>query len=325
LLRGRKKTAIHALAGYARSVRLAFTSDLHVEQNPEVAKLVAERSLGAGVDVLVIAGDVAGSGTRRAAALEILAQGAPNVALVPGNHDLWCARPGRPGAVVDSRALYLDAIPEACVRAGVVYVPSGPVTLAGVTVVGQTGWYDYSLRDERLGVPLADYERGAHGRLAWSDQHFVHWPGLTRADGRLDDAALTSWMNERLARDLALAPRDRPAVIVTHVLPWAALVAHRPLPWGFVRGFLGARSLGETISSAAVAGLPVAQVISGHTHFARRAHVRARGQRFVARVSPIGYPREHRRMGFADLAAVVTARLGILDLDVPAHVRLRAA
>jgi hypothetical protein len=301
-------------------VRLAFTSDLHVEQNPEVAALVAAAARRHGADVLVIAGDLAGGPGARAPALAALAGGAPRVVFVPGNHDLWARRGG------DSRALYLDAIPAECARAGVTYLPAGPVDCGGVTLVGQTGWYDYSLADPALPVPVAAYENGVYGKLAWSDHHFVKWPGLARPDGHVDDRALAAWMIERLAADLAAAPRDRPAVVVTHMLPWGALAARRPLPWGFVRGFLGAAGLGEAIVGAARAGLPVAATICGHTHFARRVRVTAPGGRaFVAAVSPVGYPREHRRMGFPDLAAVVARRVRVVDVDVPALARLRAA
>ena len=300
-----------------RRMRLVFSSDLHVEHHPEVALLVAARARRLGAEVLVIAGDVGGRPSVTAPALAQLADGAPTVVFVPGNHDLWCG---------DSHARYLHELPEECARAGVRYLPAGPIGASGITFLGQTGWYDYSLRDPALAaaVPLSAYREGRFGRLAWSDRHFVRWAACAGADGLVDDAALTAWMTARLRADLAAAPRDRPAVVVTHMLPFDGLAARRPLPWGFVRGFLGARSLGDAIVDAATGGLDVALAISGHTHFARRTAVRAGSRVIHAVTSPIGYPREYKRMGFAGIAALVEHRVKAVDIDVPAHAR-RAA
>ena len=309
-------------------MRLCFASDLHVEHHPQVAGLVAARARRLGAEVLVIAGDVGGRSSVIGPALVTLAEGAPVVAFVPGNHDLWCSESDRAddAPLVDSRERYLRTLPEQCARAGVRYLPDGPIAACGITLLGQTGWYDYSLRDPALAaaVPLSAYRAGRFGRLAWSDRYFVRWPGCTGEDGRVDDAALTAWMAARLRADLALVPRDRPAVVVTHMLPFDGLAARRPLPWGFVRGFLGARALGDAIVEAAAGGLNVALAISGHTHFARRTAVRA-GTRLVHAVtSPIGYPREYKRMGFPDVAALVEHRVRVVEIDAPAHAR-RAA
>ncbi len=305
-------------------MRLVFTSDLHVEHHPEVARLVAARARRLGADVLVIAGDLGGRAGVLAAALEALAAGAPVVAFVPGNHDLWCGADDP----ADSRERYLETLPAHCARAGVRYLPLGAVSACGVTLLGQTGWYDYSLRDPALAaaVPLSAYHEGRFGRLAWSDRHFVRWPGCAGADGRVDDVALTAWMAARLRADLAAAPRDRPAIVVTHMLPFDGLAARRPLPWGFVRGFLGARSLGDAILAAASGSsgpgpLDVALAICGHTHFARRTTIRAGGRVVHAITSPIGYPREYKRMGFADIAALVEHRVRAIEIAVPAHAR----
>jgi hypothetical protein len=295
-------------------VRLVFTSDLHLEHHPEVTRLVAARARALAADILVIAGDLGGQGDAQARALGELAEGAPHVAFVPGNHDLWSHR-----GTADSRARYLELLPAACARAGVIYLPGGPVDCQGVTLVGQTGWYDFSLRDRRFddAIPLDCYRRGQYERLSWTDTHLVRWPGL-------DPEGLTAWMTERLAHDLALAPRDRPAVVVTHMLPWGELTAHRRLPWAFVRGFLGAASLGQAIGAAVDDGLPVVQAICGHSHFGRRAVVRSpRGAAIPAALAPIGTPREARRMGFTSLDDLIAHRLRVVDIAVPAHARAR--
>lgn len=286
-------------------VRLAFTSDLHVDHHPEVVDRVAAAARAARADVLVVAGDVTPRPERLGEALRRLSDAAPTVAFVPGNHDLWCAD----DHPADSRERYLEVIPEICESAGVACLPDGPLDLGVATLVGQTGWYDFSLRDPAhdVEVPFEAYRRGRYGRLTWTDKHFVRWAGCE------DDVALAAWMTERLACQIAAVRRDRPIVVTTHMVPFAELVTRRPLPWGFVTAFLGAARLGDAIVSAARGGAPVVYAIAGHTHDARRALIEVDGGRtLVAETSPIGYPREYRHAG--DIAARVAARLRVIEL-----------
>jgi len=281
-------------------LRIAFTSDLHTDHHPELTRLITERVAGQ-ADVLIVAGDVSPSPVNLAGVLARFREVVPIVAFVPGNHDLWSPR-GTP----DSRARYLEIFPALCAELDVRYLPAGPLALDGVTLVGQTGWYDYSMRDPAhdAAIPLDAYSRGSHGPLSWSDKQLIVWPGC-------DDRGLTAFMTERLAADLAAAPPGVPVWVVTHMVPFVELVARRPLPWGFVNGFLGATALGATIVAAAQAGLPIARAVSGHTHFRRTAEILAGGTSFPAETSPIGYPREIERQA-PSLAAHVADRVRIV-------------
>jgi hypothetical protein len=281
--------------------RLAFTSDLHVDHHGDVVDHITRQAMAEAVEVLLVAGDVTPLLDRARRVLAHFRQYLPRVVYVPGNHDLWTSA-GSP----DSRTRYEETLPELCAAVGVDYLPAGPIVLGDVTLLGQTGWYDYSLRDPALDVPLAAYERGSLGQLSWSDKHFISWPDL-------DDRGLTALMATRLRADLDAAPRDRPAWVVTHMLPFAELVVRRPLPWGFIGGFLGASVLGEEIVKAAAAGLEVTQVVSGHTHFRRSVTIEAGGRSFPAETSPIGYPREIA-LGGASLHDHVRARLRVVDV-----------
>jgi hypothetical protein len=278
-------------------VNLAFTSDLHVDHHPEVVELIARQSVAARVDVLIIAGDVTSEIDTLAEVLRRFRAHVPRVVYVPGNHDLWSL-----DGSADSRERYLEVFPAMCTRLAVDYLPSGPVVLDGLSLVGQTGWYDYSLRDPRLDVevPLAAYERGSFGPLSWSDRRYMAWPDV-------DDRTLTAYMVARLRADLAVTPRDRPAWVITHMLPFAELVARKPLPWGFVGGFLGAAALGDEIHRAVAEGLDVRRAIAGHTHFRREARIAG----FTAETSPIGYPREIIMGGAPSLEAHVRQRLRV--------------
>jgi predicted phosphodiesterase len=279
-------------------VNVAFTSDLHIDHHPEVIDHITRQAVAARVEVLILAGDVCSGVDTLRQVLGHFRAHLPRVVYVPGNHDLW-TQEGTP----DSRARYLEVFPDLCAAARVDYLPDGPVVLPGLSLVGQTGWYDYSLRDPALDaeVPLAAYERGSFGPLAWSDRRFMTWPDV-------DDRALTAFMAARLRADLAATPRDRPAWVVTHMLPFAELVARKPLPWGFVGGFLGAAVLGEEILRAVAEGLDVRRAIAGHTHFRREARIGP----FIAETSPIGYPREILMGGAPSLEAHVRQRLRVI-------------
>ncbi|MCU1281672.1 MAG: calcineurin-like phosphoesterase family protein, partial [bacterium] len=126
-------------------MRLALTSDLHVDHHPEVVPLVAERVRALAPDVLIVAGDLSSKLDTLEAALAALRGSAPRLVFVAGNHDLWTL-PGAPS----SRERYEREIPALCARAGVDAIGAAPVDIGGVVFCGVTGWYDYSLRNREL-------------------------------------------------------------------------------------------------------------------------------------------------------------------------------
>lgn len=294
-------------------LRIALTSDLHVDHHPEVVELVCARFAALAPDVAVVAGDVSHDEAVIERALARFAAAAPRVAYLPGNHDLWC-RPEGPS----SRQRYLELLPAACARAGVHALQEGPLEVAGVTFAGETGWFDYSLRNRALDgtFPIEAYEKGAWGRLRCSDKLHVRFPG---DDGALlDDRALTGWMADRLAAKLA---RTRgPTVAVTHHLAFAELALVRgAAPWDFLNGFIGAARLGEVIAACP----RVTHALAGHTHLRRSAVVAGAGGPIRCEVSPVGYPREYRHAG-QDLAARVATRVLAIDLAEAATLTPRA-
>jgi len=280
-------------------VRLALTSDLHVDHHPEVVPLVAERLRRLEPDVVVVAGDVSHDAAQVEAALAGL--GARQLVFVPGNHDLWMGADG-----IDSRRRYEEVLPARVRDAGGHCLGQQPVEIGTVFFVGVTGWYDYSLRRPDLPCTLDDYRRGAYGKLRWNDVQHVRWPGCAEAE------AICAEMTASLEKQLQVAG---PKVVVTHHLPFAELVTNfrdLPLPaeiahvpWDFLNGFMGSARLGAAIARASDVKLGM----SGHTHFRKSARIG--GVRWE--VSPIGYPREYRRMGL-DLAALVAERVTLIEL-----------
>jgi len=280
-------------------VRLALTSDLHVDHHPEVVPLVAERLRRLEPEVVVVAGDVSHDPARLEAALAGLS--APQLVFVPGNHDLWKGPDG-----VDSRRRYEEVLPARVRDAGGHYLGRAPVEIGTVFFVGVTGWYDYSLRRLDLPCTLDDYRRGAFGKLRWNDVHHVEWPGCAGAE------EICAEMVASLERQLRV---EGPKIVVTHHLPFAELVTSfrdlplpaeiREVPWDFLNGYMGSVRLGEAITRARDVKLGM----SGHTHFRKSALIG--GVRWE--VSPVGYPREYRRMGL-DLAARVAERVTLIEV-----------
>jgi 3',5'-cyclic AMP phosphodiesterase CpdA len=289
-----------------RRMRIALTSDLHVDHHPEVVALIAERVRRLEPDVLVVAGDVSSSVEHVEAALAALRPSAPHAVFVPGNHDLWCL-PGAP----TSRERYEEVLPARVRAAGFVPLGRAPVELptssGPMQFVGVTGWYDYSLRNRDLDATFAleDYQRGAWGRLRWNDKLRIVWPGEA---GELDDPAICRQQVALLEAQLAEAG-ERPTVVVTHHLPFAELVTSKgEPPWDFLNGFMGSSALGAAILRSP--GVRLA--LSGHTHFRKSARLDGAGGPVRAEVSPIGYPSEYSRAGL-DLVARVAERVTLVE------------
>jgi Icc-related predicted phosphoesterase len=307
-------------------VRLALTSDLHIDHHADVVPLVGERARALDVEVLIVAGDLSPNLATLEAALAALRRQVRRLVFVPGNHDLWTA-PGGP----TSRARYESEIPALCARAGVDLCGHGPLDVGGLAFVGATGWYDYSLRSRDLDSVFTpdDYRRGAWGRLRWNDLARVVWPG---DDGQpLDAVAICDRQVASLERELAEVGA-REVVVVTHHLPFAELVtsfaaldlgrlpagaaAAGPrdrLPWDFINGFMGSLRLGEAIGRAR--GVKIA--VCGHTHFRKKVSIERaaeKGGPFGAEVSPVGYPREYGRILGLTLAERVRERVTPLEV-----------
>jgi len=266
-------------------VRVVATADLHYEfeqYRPRVDAL-AEEMCRLGADVLVVAGDTFAGDTRVLEACLRLFEGfRGEKLLVAGNHDLWAPQG-------DSFRLYDHVIPEVAARCGFHDLDIAPRVVGGVGFVGTVGWYDYSFRDPDLGVPMRFYEAKVAPGYAAATAEFRHLldpaeqlpPQAMRAasmwmDGRMirwdfDDPAFDRLTIERLRGQLeAIEPHVETIVVVTHHIPFAEMLTHKPDPsWTFGNAFMGSVGLGEAILECP----RVAYSVFGHSHAVGRRRI----------------------------------------------------
>lgn len=241
-------------------MRQFFASDLHLGSHPDGDRAV--RSLAAFVcgesapdDVLVIAGDIAvdDAGFDRCLRLFEGFRGARFA--VRGNHDLWTA----PGDDSVSRYRRLGALIR---RAGFHPLDDEPARIGDTGYVGSIGWYDYSFRDEVLGIPRSAYAAKTYPgetRPAWGDAVHVRWP--------YTDAQVTQMFLERLQRQLDAVRNASEVIVAIHHVPTKRLLFHPrwmvPRRWRFANAFLGSERFARLIARHPA---PVRLVVNGHIH-----------------------------------------------------------
>jgi predicted phosphohydrolase len=254
-------------------MRIAITADLHWghgTRGDDATRLLRQHLDSDPVDLLVLGGDI-GTAAHFDSCLAVFADLPCAKVLVPGNHDLWVEDNDKRG---DSLHVYEHHLPEVCAAHGMHYLDNAPLIFAdaGLAVVGNINWYDYSWSIERLKAEVPDWEwhlgnktftRGRH-----NDGRFVQW--------NTNDVEFTQLVVGKLGRHLeeALAQVPR-AIVVTHHAALYALNFPRESPphdldallWD---AFSGNAAL-ETLLSAHTDRIPF--VFSGHTHRKRECRI----------------------------------------------------
>lgn len=242
--------------------KLFVTADLHFGTYPTgdaCTRALADFACARSADVLAIAGDI---GAREPQTfvdcLGLFEDFAGARVLVPGNHDVW-----RNGD--DSETLYTTILPRLSEQAGFHMLDVSPLILGNVAFIGSIGWYDYSFRNEGLGLREEDYAaKTLAGVCTWNDLRFVNWDW--------SDVDFTGRCVEALMRHHSMVAEAQSVITVIHHLPFRELL-YPPSrrAYEFVRAYMGAECVGRLIQSWP----NLRYVFCGHRHGHERMRVNA--------------------------------------------------
>jgi predicted phosphohydrolase len=270
-------------------MRILVTADLHYDigRSRGPAERLARDVCAQPADALVLVGDTAGANLDTfVECLNLFAGFVGRKLLVPGNHCLWCRE--------DENSLdrYERMLPAAAEEAGFTVLDHHPAAVGGVGLVGSIGWYDYSFRDESLGVPEAFYRaKVSPGAAAYLNEPLhqrlieahrdelgkrqmalgVRWMDGWYVRLGLDDEEFVDLLADKLARQVAsLSPEVRQIIAFVHHLPFRELVPrNRPDLFAFGAAFMGAQRLGDVL----LACPKVTHVFCGHSHWPDRRRI----------------------------------------------------
>ncbi|KAA0956514.1 hypothetical protein FQ085_13520 [Planococcus sp. ANT_H30] len=248
-------------------MKIAVLSDIHEGLNrkkseTDIFSLLRDSLIHHAPDVFILSGDMAANPEKSLNLLNQLKQQLPDIQLlfVHGNHDVYHE---------DSTVAY-DKLLEFKGNLG-----NGPVQLTrDWVVIGDGGWYDYT-----LGVEGYSHEEFAEGRLnhfTWPDMLYAHWPENDVAVTEHYVKKLEHWLKEHQGKNI---------ILVTHFVPFAHFIRVKNEPyWDFFNAMMGSSRFGELAEKYGVK-----KMIFGHIHI--RYHEEYRGIDCIC--NPLGhYPEE---------------------------------
>lgn len=245
-------------------MRIIATSDLHynVTRSKAPTETIATEICKLGGDVLLFVGDSAGTDLGILEAAFALFEPFSGIRLaVCGNHELWTVD-GQ-----DSLHRYENDLAETCSRCGVHYLDREPFVMDGLGIAGSVGWYDYTFRPSRLGIPLRFYQHkiapGAAARIekcshlldsaddipVGAHEITTRWMDGERVNLPISDLEFAQMTAARLRRHLErIGPSAEKIVAAVHHLPFAELVPRSIIPnWEFANAFMGSELLGDVL------------------------------------------------------------------------------
>lgn len=270
---------------YMNMIRMGVISDLHVDESPGAIEATLRAARAAGIEALLVAGDLASGWRASLEAITRLEDGlGAAVLFVPGNHDLW-----NRDHPEETPELALDKLREhpGCL--------SGKrIELGGHCFVGECGWYDGSLAEGRFSTP--EIQAMAYGGRTWQDSLFARW------QCSMEERAANFLSNLETALHGLVPERT---IAVTHVLPRLELTVQPPTGiWTYFNGLLGSAAYGDLFSRKGIRA-----AVCGHVHYRRT--FKADGVEWLCRC--LGTPEEWK-LGGVEIEAAEA--LGILELGV---------
>ncbi|MCX7028176.1 MAG: metallophosphoesterase [Spirochaetes bacterium] len=274
--------------------RIGLISDIHVDLNTlggeeVITGFLAAESRRRGLDILLVAGDLAGDYAVSLKTVDRLsAESGARVLFIPGNHDIWNEK--HPGLKAWDTYNALLAHPANLAR--------GPVFIEdGWTIVGDLGWYDFAFGDPSF--TIEDFERMSYMDRTWQDKIMSIWDRGTLEVHRM--------FMDRLGQALDAAAGGR-ILLATHVVQVSEFTVQNPgAMWKYFNAFLGSPEYGELAIKRGVA-----LSVCGHVH--HRCRVSKGGTKFVCPC--LGYRTEWpaRDGRPADAAREIARTLAVYEL-----------
>lgn len=275
-------------------MKVAYTSDIHADitlNNKQLVPYLVNRIKEIEPDVFVIAGDVSNSLDGLDNTLKQFSELECLKVMIPGNHDVWFESKNSLRKGKDSFYKYREAIPQICKSNGFIYPIEEPYIINNIAIVGNLGWYDYSMADIRLTdkYNFLDYTIGKFLEGEWNDSKYAVWlraPNSPNWKERLrtfnNNAVFEQLFYELKAVVQQIPNSIKQLLIVLHTAPFKECILTGDVPSPF-DAYEGSVQIGEFISD--VAKDRSVSVICGHRHKKLFLHM---GNVKVYR-SPVGY------------------------------------
>ncbi|BCS93298.1 metallophosphoesterase [Metallosphaera javensis (ex Sakai et al. 2022)] len=266
-------------------VKVLFASDVHYPDGDRTSRLFS--LLRGKPDLLVLAGDLITLGSvqdlrKFFVKLRKVYQGP--VVGVPGNHEHWLTRGERDRGITSLEKVEMIAEVYREFR-GVLLQVDGPFqTDSGLTLVGTTGWYDYSFARD-LNFSVEDFENCNPYHCTREELMACEKRGYCDCKSWFNDCIYVNLgmsneeylrLNVRILEDQLRSVKD--AVVVLHHAPRKDLIkVTGEREKDFFLAFDGSERLEEVIRNHGVE-----HVIYGHLHEgSRQDHVTVDGVRYV--------------------------------------------
>lgn len=256
-------------------MKVAYTSDIHADvtlNNTRLIPYLIKRIEEINPDVFVIAGDISNSLESLDNTLRLFSELSCLKVMVPGNHDVWVESNNSVRKGKDSFYKYRQAIPQVCQKNGFSYPIADPVIIDKTAIIGNIGWYDYTLADIRLGslYNFTDYVKGTFEEGTWNDTKYAVWlkaPNSSYWKDRLK-ALTNNMVFEMLFGELKNLVQNIPdniekLLIVLHTAPFRECIIPKDEASPF-DAYEGSTKIGEFIKS--ISKNMEVSIICGHRH-----------------------------------------------------------
>lgn len=295
------------------SIRIALTSDIHVDtsqKNRNLLPYLAEEINMKEPDALIICGDISPGLEALGDALWAFHSVKCRKFFVAGNHDVWTGFE-RDSGKTDSFIKYNNIIPEICLKNEFDYLNGRGFLINGYGIAGGMGWYDFSLRNEKLDeqITIENYNRGRYRNLQWNDVIYTKWHALGKMNGLEEEVSpsyICEWMADSLRKAILEINGESPERILmaTHFIPLKSLLRYSDEPVvDFACAYLGSDKLGEILNDFP----SITHWFCGHVH--KKFHKNYNGVNFYT--NPVGYLKDAN----ADYQDLAKESILVIDLN----------